>query len=159
MNLACPSFQPSGPKSGANRGRSLEALSAFSAAAPWRRGAAGPRRAGRGPAEGSRIGRQGIERGAAGASRRSGATPACAKARTTDAAQQADSSQLDGSAAVWIGTGCVDPRTRILVLVLGASQRARPLLEQDLARPAAPSPSIAERPVVVEQADDGAVPR
>jgi hypothetical protein len=35
------------------------------------------------------------------------------KARTTDAARPADSSQLDGNADVWIGTGSVNPRTRI----------------------------------------------
>ena len=59
-----------------------------------------------------------------GGLRRSGATPACAKARTTDAARAADSSQLDGNAAVWIGTGSVWPSHADRVLVLGAQERA-----------------------------------
>ena len=90
------------------------------------------------------------------ASRRSGATPASAKARTTDAARPADSSQLDGNAAVWMGTGSVNPRTRMTCWFSARSSGA------DLRQQATPAGlhggrAAAEEQLVGQQADDQAV--
>src|SRR5215211_968895 len=133
-------FRPSGPKSGANRWRSLEALTAFSAAAPVAtRGSRTSTRRLRARPRAVALLVRGSSAARPTASRRSGATPACAKARTTDAARPADSSQLEGNAAVWMGTGSVNPRTRISCWF--SARRSEPTFAS---RPRPPGCTVAE---------------
>src|ERR671931_1062844 len=103
----------SGPKSGAKRGRS-SAFAASSAALPVAtRGRSTSTRRLRARPSAVVLVVRGSSAARPAASMRSGATPTSAKVRTTEAARPADSSQLDGNAAVWMGRGSVKPRTRI----------------------------------------------
>src|SRR4029079_15504044 len=102
----------SGPNSGAKRGRVSDcdcvcACPDAAARAADTRGKSTSTRRLRARPSAVVFGFRGSSAARPAASMRSAATPAPANARTTEAARPAESSQLEGNAAVWMGTGSV----------------------------------------------------